>query len=173
MSTITTHVLDTVLGKPAAGIAVRLEHQQDGRWNEMSLAESTDRCRWPLPRISSPNAAPGLYRLTFETGDYFCRHAPHQHLSGDCHHIPLRQRCALSPAAALERQQLHNLPRKLIDGTDWVKIATENRACASRASRASPTGTSSTSGPFACCSTAILKPASPRPTTARFCPPTP
>ena len=25
MSTITTHVLDTVLGKPAAGIAVRLE----------------------------------------------------------------------------------------------------------------------------------------------------
>ena len=32
MSAITTHVLDTVLGKPAAGIAVRLEKQEGGAW---------------------------------------------------------------------------------------------------------------------------------------------
>ncbi len=32
MSKITTHVLDTVLGKPAAGIAVRLEKQDGSHW---------------------------------------------------------------------------------------------------------------------------------------------
>jgi 5-hydroxyisourate hydrolase len=36
MSRITTHVLDTVLGKPAAGVAVRLEMQEGGGWMEVS-----------------------------------------------------------------------------------------------------------------------------------------
>ena len=40
MSAITTHVLDTVLGKPAAGIAVRLEKQDGGGWIEVSTAVS-------------------------------------------------------------------------------------------------------------------------------------
>lgn len=72
MSRITTHVLDTVLGKPAAGIAVRLEHQQDGRWNEVARGETDNDGR--CANLAS-EAASGLYRLTFETGDYFSRHA--------------------------------------------------------------------------------------------------
>lgn len=72
MSRITTHVLDTVLGKPAAGIAVRLEYQQDGRWNEVARAatDADGRCA----ELRS-DAAPGLYRLTFQTGEYLSRHA--------------------------------------------------------------------------------------------------
>lgn len=67
MSGITTHVLDTVLGKPAAGIGVRLEKQEGGRWAALSSAatDGDGRCR-----DLAPNAAPGVYRLTFETGDY-------------------------------------------------------------------------------------------------------
>ena len=68
MNGITTHVLDTMLGKPAAGIGVRLEKFDDDSW--MPLAESaTDgdgRCR-----NLSPGVPMGLYRLTFSTGAYF------------------------------------------------------------------------------------------------------
>jgi 5-hydroxyisourate hydrolase len=68
MSGITTHVLDTVRGKPAAGIGVRLEKFDDDSW--LLLAESaTDadgRCR-----SLSAEASTGLYRLTFSTDDYF------------------------------------------------------------------------------------------------------
>ena len=67
MSAITTHVLDTVLGKPAAGIAVRLEKQQGAAWLAVGTG-STDadgRCR-----ELAPDAEPGIYRLTFSTGAY-------------------------------------------------------------------------------------------------------
>ncbi len=68
MSGITTHVLDTVLGKPAVGIGVRLEKFDDDSW--LLLAESaTDadgRCR-----TLAAEADPGLYRLTFSTQEYF------------------------------------------------------------------------------------------------------
>ncbi len=70
MSAITTHVLDTFLGKPGAGISVRLEKQDSSGWVQMS-AGSTDvdgRCR-----NLAPNAEPGIYRLTFATGDYLER----------------------------------------------------------------------------------------------------
>jgi len=68
MNGITTHVLDTALGKPAAGIGVRLERHDEDSW--LLLAESaTDgdgRCR----SLSSDTPA-GLYRLTFSVGAYF------------------------------------------------------------------------------------------------------
>ena|ERR1035438_6009954 len=70
MSGITTHVLDTVLGKPAAGVAVRLEKLMGDAWVAVS-ASATDadgRCR-----DLAPDAAPGLYRLNFLTGAYFAQ----------------------------------------------------------------------------------------------------
>ena len=67
MSKITTHVLDTVLGKPAPGIAVRLDKQDQGQWTEVASAETDNdgRCRNLAPKASA-----GQYRLTFQTGDY-------------------------------------------------------------------------------------------------------
>jgi 5-hydroxyisourate hydrolase len=70
MSVITTHVLDTVLGKPAAGISVRLEKQEGSAWAAISTG-ATDvdgRCR-----DLAPNAEGGVYRLTFDTGTYLKR----------------------------------------------------------------------------------------------------
>jgi 5-hydroxyisourate hydrolase len=67
MSRISTHVLDAVLGKPAAGIAIRLEAARDG--GSIVIAEgATDadgRCR-----DFAPDAPKGIYRITFATGDY-------------------------------------------------------------------------------------------------------
>jgi 5-hydroxyisourate hydrolase len=68
MSGITTHVLDTALGRPAAGVAVRLEKKDGEAWVAVS-ASKTDadgRCRDLVQ-----DAAAGVYRLIFETGEYF------------------------------------------------------------------------------------------------------
>ena len=71
MSAITTHVLDTVLGKPAAGIAVRLERQHGESWLPIasSATDADGRCR-DLTSVADA----GVYRLTFSTGAYFAQH---------------------------------------------------------------------------------------------------
>jgi 5-hydroxyisourate hydrolase len=90
MSVISTHVLDTVLGKPAAGIAVRLEKFEGGGWIEVStIGDDAERARYaPGDWIEvaagvtnadgrcsdlSRDAAFGAYRLTFDTGAYLAR----------------------------------------------------------------------------------------------------
>lgn len=70
MSRITTHVLDTALGKPAVGISIRLERQQDLSWTEIAHGETDKdgRCQ-----ELAPGATAGAYRLTFDTGAYLLR----------------------------------------------------------------------------------------------------
>ncbi len=70
MSAITTHVLDAVLGKPAAGIAVTLDLWENDAW-ETAAESATDtdgRCR-----DLTQDADAGIYRLTFATGAYLAR----------------------------------------------------------------------------------------------------
>ncbi len=68
MSRITTHVLDTVRGKAAAGVVVRLDLRDRGGWTEIAsgATDADGRCR-----DLADDAAPGTYRLTFATGAYF------------------------------------------------------------------------------------------------------
>jgi len=70
MSAITTHVLDTVLGGPGAGISVRLDMREDEGWKTIGSGSTDDdgRCR-----NLAANAEPGVYRLTFGTGAYMAR----------------------------------------------------------------------------------------------------
>jgi 5-hydroxyisourate hydrolase len=69
--TISTHVLDTSIGRPAAGITVHLQRQSGNAWVHVSSG-STDR-DGRVSALLPPNAPPGAgeYRLTFEVGDYF------------------------------------------------------------------------------------------------------
>jgi 5-hydroxyisourate hydrolase len=75
MSNISTHVLDTSAGKPAAGLHVRLEIQTGGREGEpwkilsQSVTDSGGRAQALLP--AGVPLAEGIYRLTFETAHYF------------------------------------------------------------------------------------------------------
>lgn len=71
MSAITTHVLDTALGRAAAGVQVLLEFREGGEWQSMSRG-TTDldgRLRSLYPE--GQPLAPGVYRLTFDTASYF------------------------------------------------------------------------------------------------------
>jgi 5-hydroxyisourate hydrolase len=72
-SPITTHVLDTAKGKPAAGVPVTLEFQAQGNWKLLAQGSTDDdgRIRDLLP-AETPLLA-GTYRLTFETEAYFAR----------------------------------------------------------------------------------------------------
>jgi 5-hydroxyisourate hydrolase len=70
-SSITTHVLDTSLGWPAAGVPVMLEMRADGeKWKELArgITDADGRVNNLLPP-GQLNA--GVYRLTFDTELYF------------------------------------------------------------------------------------------------------
>jgi 5-hydroxyisourate hydrolase len=67
MSGLTTHILDTAHGKPAAGVAVRLK--RDGAVLVSTRTNSDGRCDSPL--LTGDAMAPGAYRLEFDVGDYF------------------------------------------------------------------------------------------------------
>lgn len=71
MSGITTHVLDTAAGRPAAGVPVRLEVQSAGRWVTLAdrKTDADGRVRDLLAEGGKLDA--GTYRLTFGTGAYF------------------------------------------------------------------------------------------------------
>jgi 5-hydroxyisourate hydrolase len=71
MSGITTHVLDTSRGRPASGVPVVLEIQEEDGWREIgqALTDEDGRVRQLLP-AGSP-LIPGIYRLTFDLDRYF------------------------------------------------------------------------------------------------------
>jgi 5-hydroxyisourate hydrolase len=67
MSTISTHVLDTSLGKPAEGIRITLH--RDASLIGSSVSDADGRARNFLAAGSSLSA--GDYVLTFSVSDYF------------------------------------------------------------------------------------------------------
>ncbi|HEU5159959.1 MAG TPA: hydroxyisourate hydrolase [Streptosporangiaceae bacterium] len=64
---LSTHVLDTARGLPAAKVAVRLDRYLGGRWQELAEAATDDDGRLG----DLPAGEPGTYRLRFGTGPYF------------------------------------------------------------------------------------------------------
>ena len=69
--TISTHVLDTSIGRPAAAITVRLERQSASAWIDVSKAPTDADGRVPALLPPSEPAEAGSYRLTFDVGEYF------------------------------------------------------------------------------------------------------
>jgi 5-hydroxyisourate hydrolase len=65
MTRISTHVLDTALGLPAARVVVHLEF--GGQSLAVHTTDQDGRCANLLP---TAEMAPGEYRLRFETGNY-------------------------------------------------------------------------------------------------------
>ncbi|HEV7204624.1 MAG TPA: hydroxyisourate hydrolase [Jatrophihabitans sp.] len=64
---VSTHVLDAVAGRPAAGVRVVLERRDETGWNEIA-ARSTDTDGRVADLASG--ADPGVYRLRFDVEGY-------------------------------------------------------------------------------------------------------
>jgi 5-hydroxyisourate hydrolase len=71
MNRISTHVLDTALGRPAAGVTVHLDFADpSGGWRPLSVSVTDDDGRCPNLLPPGQPLTPGQYRLSFETGTY-------------------------------------------------------------------------------------------------------
>jgi 5-hydroxyisourate hydrolase len=70
MSGITTHVLDTARGRPAAGMRVALDVQVDDGWTPVGSGVTDTDGRVP-GLVPEGGLRPGVHRMTFFTGDWF------------------------------------------------------------------------------------------------------
>lgn len=66
MSGLSTHVLDATSGRPAVGLRVRLFHPVDGE-----IFTGTTDGDGRIGEVLPGPVDPGVYRLSFDTGDYF------------------------------------------------------------------------------------------------------
>lgn len=68
---ISTHILDTALGRPAADVPVSLAHWQGGEWLLLNgtTTDADGRAQHLLPKDHTPEA--GLYRARFDTAAYY------------------------------------------------------------------------------------------------------
>lgn len=69
MSHLTTHVLDTALGRPAAGVPLLLAKSSGAGWKQLGrgVTDADGRCKTLLKGPLKK----GTYRLTFGTAAYF------------------------------------------------------------------------------------------------------
>ncbi len=70
MGNLTTHILDTAAGRPAAGVRITAYADRNG-WIELaeSVTNADGRCDAPL--LHGNKLAFGRYRLVFHIGPYF------------------------------------------------------------------------------------------------------
>lgn len=96
---LSTHVLDTALGRPAAGVGVALEVHEDEEWRRLTET-TTDADGRVADLLAGQPPRRGDHRLVFDAGGYhtargvrgfyphvtvtFTVHAPDEH-----HHVPL------------------------------------------------------------------------------------
>ncbi len=77
MGHLSTHVLDTARGRPAAGIPVSLFRiAPDGTRRLIERAVTNHDGRTDAPLMSGPRVVPGTYELTFAVAAYFAASLP-------------------------------------------------------------------------------------------------
>ncbi len=71
MSQITTHILDTTQGKPVPDVRVSLYRGANDEWTELSWGITNIDGRLPDLVKNGEQLQRGIYKLRFETKDYF------------------------------------------------------------------------------------------------------
>ena len=100
MSGLSTHVLDTAIGRPAAGVDVRLEVEEAGGWRELARATTNGDGRVAQLLPAGTALAAATYRLTFDAAGYLAQRGtqgfdPYVSIvftirdTGQHHHVPL------------------------------------------------------------------------------------
>lgn len=70
---ISTHILDTALGRPATEVPVSLAQMSDGKWLPIhdAITDADGRCKHLLPEAQPLQQ--GTYRILFDTAVYYKR----------------------------------------------------------------------------------------------------
>lgn len=100
MSTISTHVLDTAGGRPAAGLHITLETATTEGWDHLGATSTDDDGRAPDLLREDQTVQPGVHRLVFDTGTWFAEKGVASFYpkvtvtfeitdTNDHHHVPL------------------------------------------------------------------------------------
>jgi 5-hydroxyisourate hydrolase len=71
MSKLTTHVLDTAHGCPAAGMRVQLLRETPAGWQTLSDITLNADGRADAPLLQGQQMLPGRYRLQFAVAEYY------------------------------------------------------------------------------------------------------
>ncbi len=74
MSPITTHILDTALGRPAAGVAITLSVLDRGSWQPLGQGTTDSDGRLRTLLADGHALVAGHYRITFAVGAYHAAH---------------------------------------------------------------------------------------------------
>ena len=71
MGRLTTHILDTANGMPAAGVRIELLSVRGDSLTTLSSASTNDDGRCDGPVLEGADFVAGVYELRFHVGDYF------------------------------------------------------------------------------------------------------
>ena len=71
MGKLTTHVLDTASGKPAAGMTVELSVFEGAGWKKLKSVQTNAGGRTDEPLLEGAVFKAGQYRLTFDVSSYY------------------------------------------------------------------------------------------------------
>lgn len=99
MSQITTHILDTTKGKPAAGVTIILYKGENDQWQEIARGKTNNDGRITDLLAKDITLEKRIYKMRFETKHYFDNEAmptfyPYVEIvfdikSSEHYHIPL------------------------------------------------------------------------------------
>jgi 5-hydroxyisourate hydrolase len=86
---LTTHVLDTANGKPAAGMSIELFAVGGGNRTPIKSVQTNAKGRTDEPLLSREELATGLYEIVFDVAGYFAGESdlPEPPFLG---HVPIR-----------------------------------------------------------------------------------
>ena len=73
MARLSTHVLDTSRGAPAAGVRIDVHMVSNGGRRLIASATTNGDGRTDAPLVSADRLEIGVYELTFHAGEYFRR----------------------------------------------------------------------------------------------------
>jgi len=74
MSAITTHILDTSLGRPAEGVSIVLEIEMgEDNWEEIGRGVTDKDGRLRTLISSDARLHTGVYRINFDVAEYFAK----------------------------------------------------------------------------------------------------
>lgn len=71
MGRLSTHVLDTMHGKPASGVDISLYRLRDAQRELLKSTTTNADGRTDAPLLSGDEVQPGVYELVFRIGAYF------------------------------------------------------------------------------------------------------